>query len=184
MAAQVREHIEKCCQCNTFKAKQPRVPMENIVATPPLELVHLDYLYLEPGKAKEENLLMVTDHFTCYAQAYVTQFQVVLMTPKALWDNFIIHYGLPEKILSEQGRNFESELIADHCRLMRTKKPRTSSYHPQMNGQCERFNSTLISMLGTLPPGCKSDWKSCIGALVHAYNCTQNSAAKASGPIL
>ena len=41
--------------------------MENIVATHPLELVHLNYLCLEPGNGKEENVLVVMDHFTCYA---------------------------------------------------------------------------------------------------------------------
>ena len=53
MAAQVKEHIDKCHPCPTFKAKQSRALVENIVATHPLELVHLDYLFLEPGKGKE-----------------------------------------------------------------------------------------------------------------------------------
>ena len=64
MAAQAKEHIEQCHLCLTFKAKQPRTPLENIVATHPLELVHLNYLFLKPGKGKEENVLVVTDHFT------------------------------------------------------------------------------------------------------------------------
>ena len=42
--------------------------------------------------------------------------------------------------------------------------------------KCERFNSTLINMLGMLPKEKKSEWKNHIGMLVHAYNCTQNSA--------
>ena len=149
-AAQTKEHIEQCHPCLTFKAKQPRAPLENIRATHPLELVQLNYLCLEPGKGKEENLLVVTDHFAQYAQVYVTWSQTALITARDLLDNFIIHYGLPKKILSDQGRNFEDELIADLCRLMWTQKLRTSPYHPQTNGQCERFNSTLISMLGTL----------------------------------
>ena len=49
MAAQVREHVEKCHPYLTFKTKHPRELLENIVATHPLELVHLDYLCLEPG---------------------------------------------------------------------------------------------------------------------------------------
>ena len=69
MAVQVREHIDKCYPCLTFTAKQPRAPLENIVATHPFELVHLDYLCLEPGKEKEENVLVVMDHFIQYAQA-------------------------------------------------------------------------------------------------------------------
>ena len=134
MDVQAREHIDKCCPCLTFKAKQPKAPLENIGAIHPLGLAHLEYLCLEPGKGKEENVLVVTDHFTCYTQTYATQSQTVLTMAKALWDNFIVHYGLPEKILSDQGRNFESELIAYLCRLMGTMKLRTSLYHPQTNG--------------------------------------------------
>ena len=82
----------------------------------------------------------------------------------------------PKKILTDQGRNFESQLVADLCELMEVQKMQTSPYHPQTNGQCERFNSTLINMLGTLPKEKKSEWKNHVGTLVHAYNCTQNLA--------
>ena len=95
---------------------------------------------------------------------------------KILWDKFIVHYSLPEKILTDQGHNFESQLVADLCELMGVQKIQTSPYHLQTNGQCERFNSTLINMLGTLPKEKKSEWKNHIGTLVHAYNCTWNSA--------
>ena len=54
--------------------------LENIMATHPLELVHLDYLSLEPGKGLDENVLVVTDHFTRYTQAYVTRTQTAQMT--------------------------------------------------------------------------------------------------------
>ena len=83
---------------------------------------------------------------------------------------------LPEKILLDQGQNFESQLVADLYMLMGTQKMQTSPYHLQTNGQCERFNSTLIGMLEMLPPEKKSEWKNHIGTLVHVYNCTQNSA--------
>ena len=118
--------------------------MESIVPTHSLDLVHIDCLCLEPGKGKEENILVVTDHFTQYAQAYITWSQMAQTMAKVLWDNFIVHYGLPEKIPLDQRRNFESELMANLCRLTGTKKLRTSLYYPQTNGQCERFNSSLI----------------------------------------
>ena len=176
MAVQAKEHIGKCHPCLAFKARQPKAPLENIVATHPLELVHLDFLCLEPGKGQEENVLVITDHFTRYAQAYVTRTQMAQTMAKTLWDKFIVHCGLPKKILTDQGCNFESQLVADLCELMGVQKIWTSPYHPQTNGQCERFNSTLINMLGTLPKEKKSEWKNHIGTFVHAYNCTQNSA--------
>ena len=66
--------------------------------------------------------------------------------------------------------------MTDLCELMGVQKIQTIQYHPQTNDQCERFNSTLINMLGTLPKEKKYEWKNHIGMLVHAYNCTQNSA--------
>ena len=72
MAIQTREHVQKCCLCITFKVKQQMAPMENIMATHPLELVHIDYLCLEPGRGKEENIPLVMNHLTHYAQEYVT----------------------------------------------------------------------------------------------------------------
>ena len=103
MAAQAKKHIGKCCPCLAFKARQPKVPLENIMATHPLELVHLDYLHLEPGKGLEKNVLVITDHFTRYTQAYVTRTQTAETTVKTLWNKFIVHYGLPKKILTDQG---------------------------------------------------------------------------------
>ena len=44
------------------------------------------------------------------------------------------------------------------------------------NGQCERFNSTLMNMLGTLEDDRKADWKKHVPALVHAYNCTKHDS--------
>ena len=171
MAVQAKEHIGKCCPCLAFKARQPKAPLENIMATHPLELVHLDFLCLEPGKGQEENVLIITDHFTRHTLAYVTRTQMAQTMAKTLWDKFNVHYGLPEKILTDQGRNFESLLVADLCELMGVQKIWTSLYHLQTNGQCERFDSTLINMLGTLPKEKKSEWKNHIGTLVHACNC-------------
>ena len=48
-------------------------------------------------------------------------------------------------------RDFENSLIAELCKLTGVKKLRTTPYKPQINGQCGKFNSTLINMIGTLP---------------------------------
>ena len=116
----------------------------------------------------------MTDHFTKYAQAYPTRNQSAKTTAKTLFDNFFVHYGFPRRLHSDQGRNFESKLIAELCQMANIKKSRTTPYHPMGNGIAERFNSTLLNMLGTLDPKKKADWKSHVGSLVHAYNCTRH----------
>ena len=119
---------------------------------------------------------MITDHFTRYALAYASKTQTAQATARILWDNFICHYGFPEQFISDQGRNFESDLIKELCKIAGVKKLHTTPYHPQSNGQCERFNSTLCNMLGTLSDEEKSDWKSHLGCMTHAYNCTKHAS--------
>ena len=51
--------------------------------------------------------------------------------------------------MTDQGHNFESDLLKTLCESAQVKKIWTSGYHPQTNGQCKHFNATLINMLGT-----------------------------------
>ena len=85
----------------------------------------------------------------------------------------MIHYGFPERLLSDQGRDFESQLIHELCALAGIKKVRTSPYHPRGN-PVERFNRTLLGMLGTLKEKEKSHWRDYVKPLTHAYNCTKS----------
>ena len=84
-------------------------------------------------------------------------------------------YGWPEKILTDQGKSFENNLIQELCELAQVKKLHTSPYHPETNGQCEHFNDTLINMLGTLPTHAKKNWQEWVATLTHAYSCTVSS---------
>ena len=176
MQTEAMQHVMKCTRCLRRKTPSHVAPLQPIHVTQPLELVHMDYLSLEPSKGNIENMLVITDHFTRYALAYPSKTQTAQATARILWDNFICHYGFPEKFISDQGRNFESDLIKELCKIAGVKKLHTTPYHPQGNGQCERFNSTLCNMLGTLSEEEKSDWKSYLGCMIHAYNCTKHAS--------
>ena len=143
-------YVSKCQNCLNRKAIPDVAPLQQIIASQPMELVHMDFLSIEPSKENIENVLVITDHFTRYAQAYSSKTLTAQATAKLLWENVIRHYGFPEKFLSDQGRNFESELISELCKLAQVEKVHTTPYHPMTNGQCERYNSTLCNMLGTL----------------------------------
>ena len=174
MQVEATQHIAKCSKCLKRKSTPQVAPLQPILVSQPLELVHLDYLTLEPSKGNIENVSVITDHFTRYALAYASKTQTAQATARILWDSFICHYGFPEQFISDQGKNFESDLIQELCKIAGVKKLHTTPYHPQSNGQCERFNSTLCNRLGTLSDEEKSDWKSHLGCMTHAYNCTKH----------
>ena len=176
MTKEASDYVAHCERCIRRKIPPNRAPLINISSSFPLELVCIDYLSLESCKGGIEDILVVTDHFTKYAQAYPTKGQQATTVAKVLYDNFFMHYGFPAKLHSDQGRQFEGKVIAALCDLAGIEKTRTSPYHPMGNGLTERFNRTLINMLGTLDPDQKSDWKKYIPSLVHAYNCTRHDS--------
>lgn len=173
MSADVYTKIKTCERCVKRKSlPEKAAPLVNIKTTRPLELVCMDFLSLEPdGRIKD--ILVITDHFTKYAVAIPTPNQKAKTVAKSLWDNFLIHYGIPEKLHSDQGPDFESRTIKELCKVTGIHKMRTTPYHPRGN-PVERFNRTLLNMLGTLTEQDKTHWKDFVKPLVHAYNCTKN----------
>ena len=118
--------------------------------------------------------MVITDHFTRYAQEFPTRNQTARTTAEVLFNNFIVHYGFPLRIHSDQGANFESQLIKQLCSIAGIKRSRTTPYHPMGNSMTERFNRTILDMLETLDPNKKTDWKSYVSPLIHAYNSTRH----------
>lgn len=178
LAQDVEDKIRHCPRC--IRAKTPhlpeRAPLTSIRTSRPLELVCMDFLSLETSTGGHQYVLVITDHFTKYACAFPTRNQEAKTVAKILVDNFIVHYGLPERIHSDQGGCFEGKVVKQLCSVLGISKSRTTPYHPEGDGLTERMNRTLISMLKTLDPIKKANWKDYVAPLVHAYNCTRHES--------
>ena len=84
MQTEAIQHVLKCTRCLRRKTPSHVVPLQPIHVTQPLELVHMDYLSLEPSKGNIENVLVITDHFTRYALAYPSKTQTAQATARVL----------------------------------------------------------------------------------------------------
>ena len=156
----VEKKVKSCDRCIRRKSNPgPSAELINIVSRQSIDLVCIDFLTLERSKDGFEKILVITDHFTRYAQAFPTRNELAKTTAKVLFENYIVHYGFPVRLHSDQGRNFESSVIRELCILVGVEKSRTTPYHAVGNGVVERFNQTLLNMLGTLEGRKKEDWK-------------------------
>ncbi|KAL6484143.1 hypothetical protein MHYP_G00061880 [Metynnis hypsauchen] len=178
----VRDWCLQCGRCSAAKATRPkaRTFMGSLLATRPLEIVAIDFTLLERASSSHENVLVITDVFSKFTQAYPVPDQKASTVVKVLTEKWFYVYGVPQRIHSDQGSSFEGELLRCLCELYGIEKSRTTPYHPQGNGQCERFNRTLHDLLRILQPEKKKKWPRLLPQLLFAYNTTVHQSTQYS----
>ena len=107
MAQRMVMSVCNCEKCRIFEAKPQIPPMEPILCTELLDLVHIDYASMEVTVGVKEkpvmkNILVVEDHFTCYTQAYVTNNHNARTTARVLCNEFFSVFGFPRQLMSDQ----------------------------------------------------------------------------------
>ena len=150
-----------------------RAPLGEMLVGAPLDRLATDILGPFPESTKGNRyILAVTDYFTKWVEIYTIPDQSAVTCAEVILDEFIGQYGCPYNIHSDQGRNYESTVFTELCRLLEIQKTWTSPYNPPCNGQVERFNQTLVSMIKSFVKGKQREWDRNLGSLAGAYHAT------------
>ena len=145
----------------------------------PLVSVAIDILGpLPKARSGCRFLLIVTDRFTKLAQVAPLKRITALNVARAFCEIWVFKYGPPKTLLSDNGRQFTSKFFQAVCRLLGINNAFTSAYHPQTNGQAERYNRTLLAALRNYVDEHQSDWDQYAAPLTYAYNCHVHRSTK------
>ena len=141
----------------------------------PLELLCIDFTKVDVSKGGKENILVLTDTFSKYSQAFVTSNQKSLTVAKLLVEKWFSVFCIPSRSHSDQGKSFDNEIIAHLCKMYGIRQSITTPYNPHGNSQCEWFNRTLCGLMHSLDQEQKPNWPIYLPSLVYAYNATPHS---------
>jgi transposase InsO family protein len=118
------------------------------MAGEPWEVVSIDITRPHPKSRKGHvYILTVQDHFTKWAEALPVRNHDATTVSIAFFNHVFVRFGMPLRLLSDQGAEFQGGLLSELCRQMKIEKIRRSPYKPSTNGMLERFHRTLNSML-------------------------------------
>lgn len=140
---------KNCIACQ--KSKVQRHTMSELGQFLPsnrLEHIHLDIVGpLATSPEGHRYLLTILDRTTGWPEAIPLQQISAEIIAKSLYENWIVRFGCPGRITTDQGRQFESDLFINLAKLLGIEKIRTNSYHPQSNGLVERWHRSLKTAL-------------------------------------
>jgi transposase InsO family protein len=177
MGNDARRYVLACRSCGQSKpfCQRKSAPLQSIVANHPLEYVAMDVVNLSPTPRGFCAALVVTDLFTKWAEVYPLRSHTTEEISGHLID-FICRYGIPSFLLTDQGGEFESNLLNKLYQHLGLRKIRTAPYHPRTDGQAERFNRSLIEMIRATTCDRQRHWDEVLSAVLFAYRSAVNAS--------
>ena len=174
MGLDVRAFLRKCVGCAQKKGppKKHRAPLQQYRVGAPLERVAIDVLGpLTETHQGNQYILVVGDYWTKWMEAYAMEDQQAETVAAKLVDEFVCRFGVPMELHSDQGRNFESAVFQEMCKLLGITKTRTTPYNPKSDGMVERYNRTIVNAVSLMiqPHEGQKDWDQYLPYVGFAY---------------
>ena len=173
MTKDIRKWIQACSGCSTRKTPRPMHAgfTEIAQAIRPWQTVGIDIVGdLPVTKQGNKWILTVIDHFSRWPIGIPIQDRESATIARAVFDNLITVHGAPEKVISDQGKEFISKGMQELCKRWGIRKVTTGGYNPTGNAACERFHKYLNASMTILrSKDMPTDWDSYLQAVLFSY---------------
>lgn len=170
----ISQYIQSCQQCCQFNVSRQKPPGLLQPIAPPddvFKIVGMDWWGPAPTSiAGNRYVLVLTDRLSNYVIARASPTNTAQDTARILMEELILIHGPPDKIITDQGLHFKNELLHAISALIGSTHVFSTTYHPQTNGQTERWNSTFSVQLAKYCNNDHNNWDTYLPSIVYAYN--------------
>jgi hypothetical protein len=175
MKVYIAKYVAECDTCHRMKASH----LKSAGVLQPLSIpmwkwddISMDFIVGLPLTARKKDSIWVivdrltkTAHFISVHTTYsVQQYAELYM------DHIVCLHGIPKTIISDRGTQFVAHFWEQLHECLGTKLIRSSSYHPQTDGQTERINQILEDMLRESILHFDKSWDKCLSLAKFSYN--------------
>ena len=135
--------IQYCLPCQQHNIVRTKIPGKICpISSPegPFQLIDIDYC--GPFKRTprgNQYVLCITDYFSRWVTVVALPDCSAQRTALTVFEEYILRYGIPNSILSDQGMHFNNQLVQAMAKLIGYDHVYSTFYHPQTNGMVQRF---------------------------------------------
>ena len=188
MKERVENYVKNCVPCIMYSdsnADSGRV-LHSIPKKPvPFDTVHIDHFGPLPSiMSKRKHILVIVDAFTKYVKLYAVN-STSTKEVCACLDKYFECYSRPRRVISDRGSCFTSLEFGAYLLDNNVEHVKVATASAQANGQVERVNRVLKSMLGKVSePVQHADWTKMLSRVEYAMNNSIHSSTHQTPAVL
>jgi hypothetical protein len=178
MYEDIKEYVKTCDSCQRRGGPSKNNELHPIPPHSPFYQIGIDFIGPLPITPRGNRYIIVAvDMFTKWPEARAVAEATASQVALFLYEEIICRHGCPMKILSDRGSHFNNVMIKELMDKFGIKHHNSTPYHPQTNGQVERFNKTLKESLAKIIEE-QTEWDLHIAPVLFAYRTAQQSTTK------
>lgn len=178
MKVDIKKWLESCVTCQRENARP--ATSHTLYPLPVVPLFcrwNLDFVGpLVTSRYGNTSVLVAVEFASKWVIAKAVKHQLAEGIVDFIEDEIIQNFGVPVEIITDQGRNFLSDVVAKLTQRRAIIHKRTTAYHPQTNGGVERVNKTLISLIRKVLIEKGGDWEDHLAKAVFTTRITKHAS--------